>query len=207
MKLPYQRHQVGRYFENAFLERASKVHPATPFLFYLPLLFGFSFWALHEEVTTWKTASLWFPLGIFVWQWMEYGLHRFAFHFEGLGPKTRRLHEIIHGLHHRYPDDPLRWVMPLGASFPLALMVGGLLFFWKAPLYTVPLFVGILTGYLFYDYLHWSVHGRKPRTTWGKKLRAHHLAHHFADSQKHFGISQTWMDALFQTLRVPKKGG
>ena len=44
---------------------------------------------------------------------MEYGIHRAFFHWEGTGPFTRKLHEIVHGYHHKYPDDDTRLVMPL----------------------------------------------------------------------------------------------
>jgi len=55
-------------------------------------------------------------------------------------------------------------------------------------------------GYLWYDFLHWSTHHREPKTEWGKRLRAHHMAHHFADYGKNFGISHMWMDRVLGTL-------
>ena len=52
------------------------------------------------------------------WDLAEYGIHRWWFHWEGNGPFTRKFHEIIHGYHHKYPDDALRLVMPLGREHP-----------------------------------------------------------------------------------------
>lgn len=197
----YARHESGRMFENEFLEAASRVHPATPFIFYVPIVLGLMGWAFWTGLTSLALAAAFFPLGWVTWQLMEYGIHRFWFHWEGNGPISRRIHDIAHGYHHKFPDDGMRLVMPLGASIPLALLIGGGLYFVGAPGMTVPYFCGIVTGYLVYDFLHYSVHHHKPRTAWGKALRAHHMAHHFADPSHNFGISYRWLDRLLGTLR------
>jgi sterol desaturase/sphingolipid hydroxylase (fatty acid hydroxylase superfamily) len=62
--------------------------------------------------------------------------------------------------------------------------------------WTAPYFLGIVWGYLWYDFLHWSTHHRTPLTAWGKALRAHHMAHHFARPDRNFGISHRWVDML-----------
>ena len=67
---------------------------------------------------------------------------------------------------------------------------------------TVPYWAGILFGYLWYDFTHWSTHFRKPLTDWGKRMRSHHMAHHFAVPDKNFGISHMWLDRMLKTLRV-----
>jgi len=59
-----------------------------------------------------------------------------------------------------------------------------------------------VVGYLAYDYLHWAVHYKKPWTQWGKALRAHHMAHHFACPDKNFGISHRWIDVLVGSMQV-----
>lgn len=189
-------------FENAFLESASRVHPATPFLFYIPLVAAALVWSLWTGVTTPLKVAGFGLLGVLTWQLMEYGIHRGFFHWEGIGPITRRIHDIAHGYHHKYPDDGQRLVMPLGASIPLAIVIIGLLWLVGRPDATVPYFLGIVTGYLFYDFLHYAVHHHKPRTEWGKALRAHHMAHHFACPDKNFGISHRWVDRLLGTLRT-----
>ena len=38
-------------------------------------------------------------------------------------------------------------------------------------------------------------------TAWGKAIRSHHMAHHFAVPDKNFGISHRWIDAVVGTLR------
>lgn len=196
MSRPYLRHQSARMFENAFLEACSRVHPSIPFIFYIPLTLGFFGWSLYGGKTTLGYSVLFVPLGVLTWIAMEYLIHRYFFHWEGNGPFTRRVHEIAHGYHHKYPDDADRLVMPLGASIPMAILIGGLLWLAGAPLMTIPYFCGIVWGYLSYDFIHWSTHHRTPRTAWGKALRAHHMAHHFATPDRNFGISNMWVDLL-----------
>lgn len=197
----YARHTSARMFESPFLEAASKVHPVTPFVFYVPIVVGLLAYGLATGVTriTWVLAS--YPAGWIVWDILEYLIHRGFFHWEGNGPITRRIHEIAHGYHHKYPDDPLRLVMPLGASIPLGIVIGALLWLVHQPAWTLPLFCGIVSGYLWYDFIHWSTHYRKPLTAWGHKMRAHHMAHHFAAPDKNFGISHRWVDRIVGTLK------
>jgi len=201
MKLDYNRHASGRLFENAFLERSSRVKPVTPFLFYIPIIVGLQVWAFWTGTTTlgW-TLGMWVA-GWITWQWMEYSLHRYFFHWEGNGPFTKKLHAIIHGYHHLYPDDLDRLVMPLGASIPLALVITGLLWLVGAPHATLPYFVGLVAGYLWYDFMHHYLHAKNPRTKWGKMLRAHHMAHHFNTPDKNFGISHIYIDKLMGSMR------
>ena len=57
-------------------------------------------------------VSGFFLLGVLLWTLLEYLIHRYIFHYE---PKTgvgKRLHYIIHGVHHDYPNDGKRLVMP-----------------------------------------------------------------------------------------------
>ncbi len=201
MRVDYQRHSSARMFESEFLETCSKIHPVTPLVVYAPLVVCSLAYGLVQRITTPIPAAASVAGGFLIWCFMEYSLHRFFFHWEGNGPWTRRLHDIIHGYHHQYPDDPLRLVMPLGASIPLAIIVGGLLWMLGRPAIALPLFTGVVSGYLVYDYTHWAVHARPPSTEWGKRMRAHHMAHHFAAPDKNFGISHRWLDALVGTLR------
>ena len=197
----YLRNERARMFDSDFFEFFSKVHPAVPFIFYIPIGTFLLVWSLYTGESSLQLAVVCLPLGWVTWQLMEYFLHKSLFHWEGSGPFTRKLHDILHGYHHKYPDDDTRLVMPLGASIPLALLIAGGLFLLGRPGMTIPYFVGIMFGYLWYDFTHWSTHYRKPRTAWGKSVRSHHMAHHFNDSGKNFGISHKWIDLVLGTER------
>lgn len=201
MKMEYVRHGSARLFEADWLESMSKVHPSWPVVLYAPVVLGTLGWSLFTRVSSPAVAAIFFALGWVTWCALEYGIHRYFFHWEGSGPITRKLHAIVHGYHHTYPDDSDRLVMPLGASIPLALVIGGILYFVHSPAQCAPLFAGIVAGYLFYDFTHWYVHARTPKTAWGRALRSHHMAHHFANNEVNFGISHRWIDALVGSLK------
>jgi len=201
MRLEYQRGASARLFESAFLETCSKVHPIAPFAFYIPIVVALMVYAVAGGKSSPLQAILCLPLGWLTWDLMEYAIHRAFFHWEGSGPITQKIHAIIHGYHHQYPDDSLRLVMPLGASIPLAIVIAGLLALIGKPAVTIPFFCGIVSGYLFYDFTHWSSHYRTPRTAWGRAIRAHHMTHHFADPTVNFGISHRWVDFLAGSLK------
>ena len=198
----FQRNQRGRMFESGFLEFFSKVHPAAPFVLWVPIVIALPAWAITNGVASVAALVVMAPLGFITWQATEYFVHKKAFHWLGVGPISRRLHEIVHGFHHRFPDDPQRLVMPLAVSISLACVVGGLLWLLDRPSLTVPWFTGFLAGYLFYDFMHWSMHFRQPLTRWGKVMREHHLSHHFSDIHANYGISNRWMDRYLGTFKT-----
>ena len=196
----YFRDSSARMFENSFLEACSKVHPAIPAIVYLPLIAAvLVYGGLHGELS-WTLTPVAAIAGWVTWCFAEYGIHRVVFHWEGNSPLTRRIHDIAHGYHHRYPDDEKRLVMPLGASVPLAVLLSSTLYFAGHPVFTLPYFCGIVAGYVFYDTVHWATHYRAPKTEWGKAMRAHHMAHHFAVHDRNFGISHRWVDRLMGTF-------
>lgn len=202
----YIRNTRGRMFDSAFFEFFSKVHPSMPFIFWLPVAFGILGYSLGSGVTTPVLTAAFFPLGWVTWQLLEYVIHKKVFHYEGSGPFTRRFHDIVHGFHHKYPDDDTRLVMPLPVSISLAAIIWFGLSLAGHTEVTVPYWSGLVLGYLWYDFLHWSTHHRKPLTAWGRKLRAHHMSHHFADSTTNYGISYMWLDRVLGTLRNRKPG-
>src|SRR5437762_11142714 len=110
-----ERPQTCQMFETPLIERFSRVHPAMPFVFWLPVLAYLGVRAAMNGVGPLSALGL-FLFGVLVWTLMEYVLHRYVFHY--LGPRTwqRRFHFVLHGVHHDFPQDSDRLVMPLGAS-------------------------------------------------------------------------------------------
>jgi sterol desaturase/sphingolipid hydroxylase (fatty acid hydroxylase superfamily) len=143
--------------------------------------------------------------GFLFWTLAEYWLHRVVFHFEPENGFGARMHWFIHGVHHDHPNDPMRLVMPPGASVPLALLF--LAIFWGAMGYDAALAFGggFLAGYLVYDMTHYHVHHHKPRTGFGRRLREVHMRHHFQDDDRGFGVSSPLWDYVFGT--APRRTG
>lgn len=193
-----------RLFQNPVLERLSRIHPLTPFLVWLPIAFVVASRAIsHPEVGLARTAMM-TVLGILSWTLTEYVLHRFAFHWVVDSPLGKRLHFLIHGVHHRHPRDPDRVVMPLLVSLPVGGLFGASFFLALGPL-GLGMFVGFVFGYLAYDGLHWAVHQRTLDMPVLRHIRRHHLSHH-AQEHRAFGVSSPLWDWIFRTMPRRSRG-
>ena len=141
----------------------------------------------------------WAAGGYAFWTLTEYWLHRVVFHFEPEGGIGKRIHWMIHGVHHDHPNDPLRLVMPPSASIPLASAFVALFWFALGSQAAPGFAAGFLAGYLAYDMLHYHVHHHRPRTRLGRKLRELHMRHHFQDHERGYGVSAPYWDHVFGT--------
>lgn len=194
-----------RMFENRWLEHLSKVHFSVPLIIYLPVVGWFIYLAFSTGVLDPLYIFLLFGAGVFTWTVVEYVLHRFVFHYVPPGRLGNKIHFIFHGVHHDYPNDSYRLVMPPIVSIPLAIFF---YFSFSAILGEVinaPFFAGFVMGYLFYDMLHYAVHHANSSNKLFLKLKTHHLKHHFKEPHKGFGVSSPLWDILSGTTFTRRK--
>src|ERR1700719_759932 len=151
------RNESVRMFKSDFMEFFSHVHPATPLVLYLPVIGYMLYAAFYESKLSVLTVAGLFPLGVLSWTLLEYIIHRYVFHYEPKSHLGKRLHYIVHGVHHDYPNDARRLVMPPSISVPLAVLfyiLFLLIFGHLAP----GVFAGLVFGYVCYDMLHYATH-------------------------------------------------
>lgn len=194
------RAETCRMFDNDLLERFSRIHPATPFVVWVPVA---AFFVIRSEARHDLAPAAIAGLcvaGTFFWTFAEYILHRFIFHWTNDTPWGRRVHFLLHGVHHDFPNDKDRLVMPLPTSIPLAVIFYALFTLTLGRTLAEPFFAGFAVGYLFYDGTHYYVHHFVPTTRWGKLLRRHHLTHHHADHDGGFGVSTPLWDVVFRSM-------
>lgn len=186
-------------FESEFLNFFSRVHPLIPAAVFVPVVAAMEWLGAARGLGAWQLGLLTLG-GIGTWTLTEYWLHRLVFHWEPDAALGRRMHFIIHGVHHDHPNDKLRLVMPPAVSIPLAglFLLGFALIFGTPAAY--PLFGGFIAGYLCYDCTHYYVHHFVPRSGLGKRLREQHMRHHFQDHRYGFGVSSPLWDTVFGTL-------
>ncbi|MCL2450443.1 MAG: sterol desaturase family protein [Polyangiaceae bacterium] len=199
------RPETCRMFESELLERFSRIHPATPFIAWIPVtavLLARS--VLRHDVAPLAIGAL-FLGGAFTWTLAEYVLHRYVFHWTNETAWGRRIHFLLHGVHHDYPNDKDRLVMPLLTSVPLAVIFYTLFTLTLGRAFGEPTFAGFVVGYLCYDGTHYYVHHFVPTTSWGKFLRRHHLTHHFADHDGGFGVSSPLWDIVFRSMPAKRR--
>jgi sterol desaturase/sphingolipid hydroxylase (fatty acid hydroxylase superfamily) len=189
--------ESARMFKSDFLEALSKVHWTVPLYIFIPVI-GFGIYQSFEySIGIIKFIEL-FALGLFVWTIVEYVMHRFVFHYAPPNkPWALRVHFIFHGVHHDYPSDAKRLVLPPSVSIPLALLF---YFLFKAilpPNYIWGFFPGFILGYLFYDISHYAIHHFNFKGNIWKKIKQHHMLHHYQDPDKGFGVSSPLWDKIF----------
>jgi sterol desaturase/sphingolipid hydroxylase (fatty acid hydroxylase superfamily) len=193
----------ARMFRSSFVEWFSHVHPATPAVLFLPLVLFLLYTAVVSRQMAVAHVAAWFVGGYLIWTLFEYWFHRLFFHLEVRGPRTSRVYFFIHGVHHDYPWDRTRLVMPPSVSIAIAVIAYGLFrLVWGPELFWAP-FAGFVFGYVLYDTIHWYVHAGKPRRWLGKLLRREHLVHHFKEPTSRFGVSCPWWDKVFRTEGAP----
>jgi len=188
-----------RMFKSNFLESLSKVHYSVPLFIYIPVIVYFSWRALAVMHVSALEFILSFAAGIAFWTLTEYVLHRFVFHFVPKSAWGQRLHFLFHGVHHDYPSDAMRLVLPPSVSIPLAT---GFFFLFNAiipEVYLYSFFSAFMLGYLVYDITHYALHHATFQNAFWKKLKHHHMLHHYTDPNKGYGVSSALWDKIFRS--------
>src|SRR5438094_8084730 len=114
--------ESARLFKSDTMEFFSHVHPATPLVLYLPVIFYMLYAAFWESRLSILAIAVLFVVGMLIWSLIEYIIHRWVFHHEPRTAMGRKLHFIVHGVHHDHPNDRSRLVMPPAVSTPLAVV-------------------------------------------------------------------------------------
>jgi 4-hydroxysphinganine ceramide fatty acyl 2-hydroxylase len=194
-----------RMFKNDLLEVLSKVHFTVPIFIFMPVILFCTYKALFMVGIPVLTYFELFILGIFIWTFVEYIMHRFVFHYAPPDkPWAQRMHFIFHGVHHDYPSDAKRLVLPPSVSIPLATIF---YFLFEAILpvnYIFGFFPGFILGYLFYDISHYAIHHFNFKGNLWKKIKQHHMLHHYQDPDKGYGVSSPLWDKIFRSDFIKK---
>jgi len=164
--------------------------PVNFYIFYLG-------WVNQAKLTA---LSFW-VLGLFVWTFLEYCLHRFLFHLDGYLPDhpiALAFHFLFHGIHHYLPMDGLRLVLPptlfILLSFPIYKFFFSILPYYNA----CSGFAGGMLGYIMYDMTHYVLHhARLPK--YFQELKTYHLEHHYKNYELGFGVTSKFWDVIFGT--------
>ncbi len=199
-----------RLFKSDFLEFFTHIHPAAVLMIWLPVAAYFLSRPIVEAATYNLSAGqmmLAVLIGVVVWSFAEYTMHRFVFHFEPKNPHptVERLIFLFHGIHHVQPQIKTRLVMPPIVSIPVALFFYGLFtlvlgWLLNAPQWIPPMFAGFVVGYVCYDMIHYATHHLPMR--WGllKAVKRYHMLHHYKTPNERFGVSTPTWDMIFGTL-------
>jgi len=193
-----------RIFDNPIMDFLSRVSWWVVPIIYIPMIIFFIYKALFVNNISYLVFAGMFVIGVIFWTLMEYSLHRWAFHFEPKTERGERILFLVHGIHHDYPQDSKRLVMPPSVSLILAVITYTLLFGITSifgATYLIPaIFAGVVSGYLYYDMVHYSQHHMQINNPYYKDLKEYHLKHHYKEPDLAFGISNKFWDRVFGTL-------
>ena len=187
-----------RMFKSNLIERLSKVHFAVPLFIFVPAIFIFIYKAFTAGAGI-LNFGLYFIIGLAVWTLTEYIMHRFIFHYHPTSEFGKKMHFIFHGVHHDYPRDKKRLVLPPSVSIPLASAFYFLFASFLAPKLLFSFFPGFLLGYLIYDMLHYAMHHHNFKSGIMKSIKQHHMLHHYQDPDKGYGVSSSLWDIILRS--------
>lgn len=185
-------------FKNNLMNSLSKVHFTVPLYIFIPAILFFSYKAFAGGINA-PAFALYFIGGLVVWTITEYVLHRFIFHYHPTSEFGKKMHFIFHGVHHDYPRDKKRLVMPPSASIPLATLFYFLFSLLLENQFLFAFFPGFLLGYLVYDMMHYAMHHHNFKNPVLKKIKQHHMLHHYQDPTKGYGVSSSLWDIILKS--------
>jgi len=198
----------GQVFDNKVLEVFTRAAPPVSAITYVSVVFIFSYLAYRFQVVdSFIAAAFIFGGATLSWTFFEYLFHRYINHLDHFFPESKfaqKLSYTLHGIHHEYPRDKERLIMP---PLPGILIIGilfGTFYAIMGP-YAYIYLPGFVTGYLIYVVIHYGTHKFKPPKTL-KFLWRHHALHHYKYPERAFGVSTTLWDHVFRTM-PPKNHG
>ena len=147
----------------------------------------------------WRTATA-VGLTFLIYPPVEYLLHRYVLHARWLY-KNRLTAGVWKRIHFDHHQDPQRLDVLFGSpsntlpaivvfTLPLGLLVNG----WAG--FLVSFATGLLI-FSFYEFCHCVQHlNYVPDNAWLRRIKKHHMAHHFHNETANFGITTTIVDRL-----------
>jgi len=195
-------------FQSRIIDAFSRTHFSIVPILYVPAIAALVAYSLTRAALGIANTLALVCAGVFAWTLAEYVLHRFVFHLEPRSPLGTRLHFLAHGVHHQWPRDRYRLVMPPAVSICLFILC-----LWALSTilrrFGYAFHAGFTLGYLCYDLTHYYLHhGVLPASGSGpsgalqrrfRRLRRHHMLHHFKASDSRYGVSSELWDHVFST--------
>ena len=140
---------------------------------------------------------------VLIYPAVEYLLHRYVLHARWLyrSPVTADLWKRIHYDHHQDPNrldvlfgspfNTLPTIFVIGA--PIGWLIGGL----SGALSALAAAFVIISVY---EFCHCVQHlNYTPKSAWLRRIKKHHMAHHFHNETGNFGITSTFIDRMVGT--------
>ncbi len=141
--------------------------------------------------------------GILTWSLAEYVLHRFLGHELKTNIRFKKEHLKHHFLENYFAPTKIKALIAVIVVFATWMITTPLLGFEIACVYSLSFTV----FYLYYEFVHRSLHVKQPKSRWGFFLRQHHLHHHQKGIVANYGVTSPLWDVVFRTYQSPSVTG
>ena len=110
-----------RLFKSDFLEFFTHISPIAVLIIWTPVVLLFLTLAILGVApgASWLFIPGGLILGVILWTFSEYMLHRHLFHHQAKSERGQRIFFLFHGVHHAQPQCKTRLVMPPVVSIPM----------------------------------------------------------------------------------------
>ncbi|XP_063048678.1 fatty acid 2-hydroxylase-like [Engraulis encrasicolus] len=190
-----------RLFESEFLEGRTQAAWYWVLIVWLPAIFYLSATIAGSVLWTYSYGvPMTFILGIVLWLFMVYCIHFLFHHPLSSNYYLITLHFLLHGHHHKSPNDRLRTVFPPSLAIALFTVLFMLLRCLLPDGLDISMLLGLLCAYVFTDMVHYYLHHCKPNeNSYFHDIRTIHVKHHFEQPDKGLGIATKLWDWIFNT--------
>jgi 4-hydroxysphinganine ceramide fatty acyl 2-hydroxylase len=191
-------------FENSFLEKLTRTHIAIPISIFIIYSISLLIYSIYTVQTLSNVQTvMFFFIGLFVFTFVEYVMHRYLFHIGTSTPARAKFQYTLHGVHHEYPKDKERLAMPPVMSITISTL---LLFIFKFFIGDIvfAFLPGFLVGYSGYLVMHYIQHIFKAPKGFFNSWWVNHSVHHYKDQTKAYGVSSPFWDYVFGTMPTKK---
>lgn len=187
-----------RLFKNPAME-ALTLLPFSVFVIVWSIILSAAMFFAWRSSTSATIMVLFWLIGLIAWFPFEYLMHRFLFHFRGKSIFAKSMVFVMHGNHHEQPNHPLRNLMPLSVSLPLALVIWDACVWIMGTAIGAAVAAGFLCGYVGYDTVHYSCHQFSMNFPVLRKIKIHHIKHHYRKTDANYAITAVFLDKICHT--------
>ncbi len=197
--------EKGVLYKGKLMETITRAPIWVPQLMWLSIILLFLYISIFRYAMFIGYIIPLFIGGMVLWTFMEYVIHRFAYHTETNNETFIRFQFTMHTIHHQHPKDSDRLAMPPIPGLILATLFLGI-FYLIMGIWSLAFFPGFIAGYLMYITLHYFQHlVKSPKYKPWQRLWVHHKGHHYANPYSAFGVSTRLWDWVFGTMPKKKK--
>ena len=167
-------------------------------LFWYPLCISAVITGIELGASSWTAVA-----GVSVWPVLEYVMHRFIFHHKPGTRVSRTLSYSLHGLHHAFPNDKYRLVLPVTLSVPWSFLYMFVCMQAMSPPAALTFTAGTATSYATYDILHYVIHHMHRVRRWRLFAAAKHRhinLHHMRNWDADYGITTGVVDSVIHHI-------